>query len=705
MRAIPRRFVLRPGLLLAGLVIAGALGAVTWSWQASVAANLECGMQQAGLQAQIELLLRQSDALDERLEAAKLDAANRQSAASEQEHARQVELARSAQLESRIADLELDLSEARRALVVVEKERDDARRAAAAVAPKGDDSDPSECNPAHGLAVLSPAPATSTTPREYHHLLQFHWTAFDLKFEYDSAQASPITPLKYGASAEIDAVVQAARKWTSEELQAQGDTLVDVIRPLGGLRRVDRRAGREYIVEILLRQNATGIETIRRMHLSRSLGPLVLSGQVVDYPIVSGSTDVVEVPPAPLTGKALIEARNKEAMARMQEKLAAEKQQQRDQQQARFQEAAARQRHLQPLQQDPLAQSPKTGRRPLALPSFDNQDQPGNGAMGVITRELPGNPPFVVDEATIHFIVPLAGRADQLDLLLHNILFLAKQDKNVALVLVDFLQGDHNKLESNVSIQRQLGELQALRYFRKVEVNETFSRARGLAIGTAHTVRSPVVRRQLGQIVHDQQPARPIASSFRQPPAPPSTDALAFFCDVDMEVQLGFLRQCRQNVVRGEQVFAPIVHSLFRNQASHITPDSGFWRYYGFGMMCTFASDFDAVGGFGTKQFDFWGHEDVHLVDTFLARGYRIFRAVSTPLYHRWHDKVCNSTVLSPESYTACQTTRGLHVGSNKELAGMVANYETRIPDLVGTIETLQASVSRLQRERGIVPD
>ncbi|CAH1231821.1 CHSY1 [Branchiostoma lanceolatum] len=55
--------------------------------------------------------------------------------------------------------------------------------------------------------------------------------------------------------------------------------------------------------------------------------------------------------------------------------------------------------------------------------------------------------------------------------------------------------------------------------------------------------------------------------------------------------------------------------------------DAGYWRYYGFGMVCLYQSDFLRSGGFDTT-IEGWGLEDVDLYDKFVKNDIRVMRVV-----------------------------------------------------------------------------
>ena len=81
-----------------------------------------------------------------------------------------------------------------------------------------------------------------------------------------------------------------------------------------------------------------------------------------------------------------------------------------------------------------------------------------------------------------------------------------------------------------------------------------------------------------------------------------SSDVLLFFCDVDIAFDSHFLSRCRRQTEANRQAYFPIVFSLYNpkltlnitNNTSKddddliISSDTGFWRDFGYGMLCTY---------------------------------------------------------------------------------------------------------------------
>ena len=105
---------------------------------------------------------------------------------------------------------------------------------------------------------------------------------------------------------------------------------------------------------------------------------------------------------------------------------------------------------------------------------------------------------------------------------------------------------------------------------------------------------------------------------------------ILFFCDVDMIFSSpAFLWHVRQNTVQGKRTYYPVTFSEYDptkvykktgKPKSHFEyrEIDGFWRYYGFGMVSIYKSDFNRTRGFDLKICG-WGQEDVEMVRMLLA--------------------------------------------------------------------------------------
>lgn len=145
----------------------------------------------------------------------------------------------------------------------------------------------------------------------------------------------------------------------------------------------------------------------------------------------------------------------------------------------------------------------------------------------------------------------------------------------------------------------------------------------------------------------DDDFARALALQIGTAYVPNDDSNILFYVDVDMVFTRATLERIRRNTIRGKQVknipkkgnspthvcsqvYFPVVYSEFdpsvvygedSEMPSHfaITPDSGYWRQYGFGIASAYRMDVDAAGGFNTAIRG-WGKEDVDLFDRSLIK-------------------------------------------------------------------------------------
>ena len=103
-----------------------------------------------------------------------------------------------------------------------------------------------------------------------------------------------------------------------------------------------------------------------------------------------------------------------------------------------------------------------------------------------------------------------------------------------------------------------------------------------------------------------------------------SMDEIIFFCDVDLVFTTEILSHIRRNTVQGQRVYYPIFFSQFDPAVVYVQnppPSSyfsfkeldGFWRYFSYGMLSIFKSDFSKTIGFN-MEIRGWGLEDLEMV-------------------------------------------------------------------------------------------
>lgn len=197
------------------------------------------------------------------------------------------------------------------------------------------------------------------------------------------------------------------------------------------------------------------------------------------------------------------------------------------------------------------------------------------------------------------------------------------------------------------------------RSFTLIQLNEEFSRGRGLEVG---------------------------AKAWRR-----SQNVLLFFCDVDVHFTADFLTSCRLNAEPGKKVYYPVLFSqynpaiIYRNhttipsiqQQLVIRKESGFWRDFGFGMTCQYKSDFINIGGFD-RNIKGWGLEDVHLYRKYLHSKLMVVRSPSRSLFHLWHEKNC-ADELPPDKYKMCMQTKAMSEASHSQLGELFFKREIEL--------------------------
>lgn len=117
-------------------------------------------------------------------------------------------------------------------------------------------------------------------------------------------------------------------------------------------------------------------------------------------------------------------------------------------------------------------------------------------------------------------------------------------------------------------------------------------------------------------------------------------DEIIFFIDVDMGFPLDFAQRIRDHCIRGQQIYAPVAWSTFKDGSSnHKKPGQGFWRTGGFGMMGMYKGDLKTLRGYDTQKFTTkHGGEDIDLANKILMTpGYVVSRPLEPDYFHAWH--------------------------------------------------------------------
>lgn len=158
-------------------------------------------------------------------------------------------------------------------------------------------------------------------------------------------------------------------------------------------------------------------------------------------------------------------------------------------------------------------------------------------------------------------------------------------------------------------------------------------------------------------------------------------DEVIFMSDADLSIGGNFLQNCRVNIVKGYQVWFPIMFSLYPYGKSLSSKD-GLWRRSSYGMACMYKGDFSKVGGFGgNEETDFtgWGSEDVFIYNQFRDNEkYAVLRTLEPGLQHNWHGKDCERN----EHYENCMRTVYMTIGSQDAIAKLMSEKNVDVSSL-----------------------
>ncbi|KAF7200549.1 chondroitin sulfate N-acetylgalactosaminyltransferase 1 [Nothobranchius furzeri] len=254
----------------------------------------------------------------------------------------------------------------------------------------------------------------------------------------------------------------------------------------------------------------------------------------------------------------------------------------------------------------------------------------------------------------INIIVPLSKRLEAFKQFINNFREAGiQQDGRVHLTVVYF---GRDQIEQVKALMDRTTRETRFRSFTLIQVNEEFSRGRGLEVG---------------------------ARAWRH-----KQNVLLFFCDVDVHFTADFLTSCRLNAEPGKKVYYPVLFSqynpaiIYSNQTLRpslqqqlvIRKENGFWRDFGFGMTCQYRSDFINIGGFD-RSIKGWGLEDVHVYRKYLHSKMMVIRAPSRGLFHLWHEKSC-SDELPADKYKMCMQTKAMSEASHGQLGELFFKQE-----------------------------
>jgi chondroitin sulfate synthase len=286
-----------------------------------------------------------------------------------------------------------------------------------------------------------------------------------------------------------------------------------------------------------------------------------------------------------------------------------------------------------------------------------------------------------INNKYIHFIVPLSGRFDTFKKFIKNFENVClKTSENVKLALILFideqLKEDENLFSEVNSITNGLKNKYFNENLNLVKVKGNFSRSIACELG---------------------------ASLY-------SSKSLLLFIDIDMLFRREILLRVRLNTIEGKQVYFPIVfkqydpsqisrdNSIFNRNRSklenHATKDhfsynseTGFWIEFGYGMVSTYSSDLNSVGGYNTKIIG-WGKEDVDLYDKFVKSNITIFRTVDPSLVHLFHEIFCEKNIKASDQEKMCIGSKAETEVSQGTLANIFYEHKLYLKSFVEHNET-----------------
>lgn len=149
-------------------------------------------------------------------------------------------------------------------------------------------------------------------------------------------------------------------------------------------------------------------------------------------------------------------------------------------------------------------------------------------------------------------------------------------------------------------------------------------------------------------------------------------DALMFFSDIDLFFQKEFIYRCRDNTIKGQQVYMPFMFGQYNPAVAYFdksrpdtnfvyTKEAGRWRIHSYGPVCIYGGDVMAVGGLNTN-IKGWGKEDTDFANRVIKHGLSIFRAPDKAIVHVYHKHVpCDESLAGDQRYECEMATRATY--------------------------------------------
>ena len=246
-------------------------------------------------------------------------------------------------------------------------------------------------------------------------------------------------------------------------------------------------------------------------------------------------------------------------------------------------------------------------------------------------------------KSRINFIIPLSGRVAQFHNFINNLenSFLKFGD-DVSLLVVLFWKNDGKAERDSIATRITDLKLKFPHYWiQLVERQGNFNRGVALNIG---------------------------ATYFKE-------NDLLFFVDVDCYVDRTITERIQRNTVRTIQAYFPIMFSLYDphfvwDKNLNFSNEAGYWRFYSYGQVSVYKSDFIRVSGYDTSITG-WGKEDIDFFQRVLDKHIIAFRAPDPGLVHIFHEIHCGLE-LPHEQYRMCLGTKWSTYGSKETLVKIV---------------------------------
>jgi len=155
-----------------------------------------------------------------------------------------------------------------------------------------------------------------------------------------------------------------------------------------------------------------------------------------------------------------------------------------------------------------------------------------------------------------------------------------------------------------------------------------------------------------------------------------SSGSLVLFIDVDIHFTREALDRVRLHTIQGEQMYFPIVFSQYDSRmvcgadhcsVSQQTSDSGYFRFFGFGIASMYKEDYLACGGFDLSIHG-WGKEDVDLYSKVLKTNLTVIRSGDPDLTHIYHPVICDPN-LNQDQAVMCLNSKAASFASKSSLA------------------------------------